>query len=499
MLDHLLKFSDWSRMIKAITRLKRLTRKVKDSNSRSCEASSLEERKEAELYVIKMVQGMSFSQEIRSLQNHNVPTRDDKLWKLCPFLDEQGILRIGGRLKHATLHPNVRHPVVLPKESHVSALIVKHYHERVFHQGRGMTLNELRANGFWILVCSKVVSSHIFKCIKCRKLRRCTEQQKMADLPGDRKEIAPPFTYCGMDCFRPFYVKEGRKELKRYGLLFTCMCSRAVHIEMLDDMSTDAFINALRAFIAIRGAVRQIRCDQGTNFVGAKNEFMEAFKEMDNAQLRILECEFLMNTPGASHMGGIWERQIRTVRNVLSSILEQFAKQINSASLRTFLYEVMAIVNSRPLTTDQLCDPSSPEPNHLLTMKSTIIAPPPGKFVREDLYLRKRWRRVQFLANTFWACWKREYLLNLQPRQKWVKEQRNAQVNDIVPLQDDSSPRNHWKLAKITAVYPGLDGRVRNVKLLLSDSNLDGAGKRTSKPVQLERPIQRTITLVEAD
>lgn len=232
----------------------------------------------------------------------------------------------------------------------------------------------------------------------------------MADLPEDRMETTPPFTYCWMDCFGPFYVKDGRKELKRYGLLITCMCSRAVHLEMLDDLSTDSLINSLRAFIAIRGTVRQIRCDQGTNFVGTRNKFAEAFKEMDQAKLEKLDCEFLMNTPASSHMGGVWERQIRTIRSVLMSILDQSSKQLDSSSLRTFLYEVMAVINSRPLTTDQLCDPSNPEPltpNHILTMKSTIISPPPGKFVKEDLYLRKRWRRVQLLANTFWTRWKK--------------------------------------------------------------------------------------------
>lgn len=223
--------------------------------------------------VIKLVQETAFSHEIKCLQQHEViETRDkvNKLHKLSPFLDDQGILRVGGRLKHAALHSNIKFPAIMPRDSHVSMLLVKHYHEKTYHQGRGITMNELRANGYWILGCSKVVSSQIYRCIRCRKFRRRTEQQKMADLPEDRMEATPPFTYCGMDCFGPFYVKEGRKELKRYGLLITCMCSRAVHIEMLDDLSTDAFINALRAFIAIRGSVRQMRCDQGTNFVGTK-------------------------------------------------------------------------------------------------------------------------------------------------------------------------------------------------------------------------------------
>lgn len=216
----------------------------------------------------------------------------------------------------------------------------------------------------------------------------------MANLPRERMATTPSFRYCGMDCFGPFYVKEGRKELKRYGLLLTCMCSRAVHVEILDDLSTDAFINALRAFIAIRGPVRQLRSDQGTNFVGARREFADTLKEINQEHLKEFGCEFIMNTPSASHMGGIWERQIRTIRSVLTSILDQSAQRLDGASLRTFLYEVMPIVNSRPLSTEYLNDPSGPQPltpNHILTMKTSIILPPPGEFVKEDLYLRKRW------------------------------------------------------------------------------------------------------------
>ncbi len=185
---------------------------------------------------------------------------------------------MGGRLTQAELHPHVKHPAILPKVHHVSRLLIKHFHEKVQHQGRGMTLNEIRSNGIWILGCSSEVSSLIYKCIKCRKLRKCNQEQKMADLPPERMETTPPFTYSGMDCFGTFYVKEGRRELKRYGLLFTCMCSRAVHLEVLDDLSTDAFLKALRCFIAICGNVSQLHSDRGTNFIGAKGEFLEMMK-----------------------------------------------------------------------------------------------------------------------------------------------------------------------------------------------------------------------------
>ena len=267
-------------------------------------------------------------------------------------------------------------------------------------------------------------------------------------------------------------------------------------------MTTDAFINALRAFIAIRGNVRQLRCDQGTNFVGARKEFAGLVKGMDTEMVKDLGCEFLMNPPAASHMGGVWERQIRSVRSVLTVILDQSSKRLDSASLRTFLYEVMAIINSRPLTTEHLNDPSGPEPltpNHILTMKPTVILPPPGQFIKEDLYLQKRWRRVQYLANEFWVRWKKEYLLSLQPRQKWQKKRRDSKVNDIVLLQDDLAPRNEWKLARVTEVYPGLDSKVRKLRLLVSNTTFDKKGKPTVKTVFLERPIHKVVTLLEAD
>lgn len=226
-------------------------------------------------------------------------------------------------------------------------------------------------------------------------MRGRTEEQRMADLPVDRVDPSPPLLYTGIDCFEPFYTKQGRKEFKRYGLLFTCLSYRAIHLEMLEDLTTDALLNALRCFIAIRGAVRQIRSDQGTNFLGAKNELerglMEFDKERISTYLARKQCDFLMNVPEASHMGGIWERQIRTVRGVMSSVLAQAKRRLDDTSLRTFFYEAMSIVNSRPLTTNTINDPKGVEPltpNHLLTMKSIVPLAPAGKFVQEDLYAK---------------------------------------------------------------------------------------------------------------
>ena len=205
-----------------------------------------------------------------------------------------------------------------------------------------------------------------------------------------------------------------------------------MHIELLDDMSTDAFLNALRCFIAIRGPVQQLRSDQGTKFVGAKNELREALKELDSARIKVFlaenQCDFLMNPPHSSHVGGVSERQIRTVRSIIMSIITESQGRLDSASLRTFLYAAMPIVNSRPLTVENINDPTSPvplAPNQLLTMKGRVALTPPGEFVREDVFARKRWRRVQFIAECFWSRWKREYLANITSRQRWHRPRRN--------------------------------------------------------------------------
>ncbi len=185
---------------------------------------------------------------------------------------------------------------------------------------------------------------------------------------------------------RNFYVDDGLTSVSSASEVMPILCS-TLHL------STDAFINALRTFIAIRGCVRQIRSDQGTNFVGARREFAEALKEINPEYLKEFGCEFIMNTPSASHTGGIWKRQIQTIRSVLTSILDQSVQKLDSDSLRNFFYEVMAIINSRLLTTEHLNDPSGAQPlmpNHILTLKSSVILPPPGEFVSEDVYLRKR-------------------------------------------------------------------------------------------------------------
>ena len=353
------------------------------------------------------------------------------------------------------------------------------------------------------------MSNCISRCVICRKLRRHLETQKLSDLPIDRVEPSPPFSYCAVDFFGPFLIKERRSEVKRYGVIFTCMASRSVHLETANSLSTSSFMNALSRFLSRRGPVRQFWCDQGTNFVGAQNELKAALEELDQVQLQeyLVEngCEwipFQMNVPHSSHMGGAWERLIRTVRCALETLLVSAGTQLDNEAFRTLMTEVESIVNSRPLSVNDLNDPEAPEPltpNHLLTLKQKLVLPPPGKFQRADLYCRKWWRRVQYMANQFWFRWRREFLQNLQSRSKWTQPRRNMAVGDIVISKEDDGPRNQWPLAKVVEVYPSEDGCVRKVKILKADGELDNQGRRQKPPTMLQRPIHKLVLLLPCD
>jgi hypothetical protein len=324
----------------------------------------------------------------------------------------------------------------------------------------------------------------------------------MADLPPDRVENAPPFTHTGLDCFGPFHVTLGRKEAKRYGLLLTCLASRAVHLEVLEDMSTDAFICALRRFVALRGNVRSIRCDRGTNFIGAERELNNSKKSVNGNtvqhDLLTRDCLFNFNPPSASHFGGVWERLIRTTRCVIEGLLKEHGTRLTGLTLPTLFYEVAAIINNRPLCVDSLTDPSAPAPltpNHLLTIKPEPVFPPPGNFQREDLYSRKRWRRVQYLVEQFWSRWRTEYLSYLQPRKKWFDKKDSLREGMVVILIDEATPRGTWKLALVQKVYPGRDGLVRSVQLRLCTVIKGKRGKSSIQTSLLDRPVHKVIPL----
>ena len=187
-----------------------------------------------------------------------------------------------------------------------------------------------------------------------------------------------------------FYTKEGCKTLKHYGLIFKCLASHAIHLKTLNSMESDSFISTTCHFINRQGKVCELHSDQDTNFVCARNELSVALQEQHRVSVKSFpwskDCnwiDFCMNLPTASHMGGIWERMMKSFRSVLSTLLQKQGTQLDDEGLRTLMSEAENVMNSRPLTKDNLFDPFSPEPitpNHLLTQKTEIVLPPLGNF-----------------------------------------------------------------------------------------------------------------------
>ncbi len=404
--------------------------------------------------------------------------------KFDPILVD-GLLRVGGRLNKAPIKPDAKNPVILPKQSAIVELIIKHYHITLGHSGREHVLAILR-DRYWIIHGNSMVRKVLTKCLSCKRRQAKVGEQKMADLPHNRVNPgAPPFTCVGVDYFGPFIIRERRSLVKRYGVIFTCLAIRAIHLEIARTLDTNSFIMALRRFISRRGQVKEIRSDNGTNLVGGEKELRLVIKDWNQEQIHNFlvqkEIKWIFNPPTASHYGGIWERCIRTVRKVLKALMKE--QIVDEESLTTLFCEVESIVNSRPLTkvSSDSRDLEPLTPNHLLLLRREP-ALPPGTFVKDDLYSRKRWRQIQYLTNIFWKRWVREYLPGLQERQKWNRQRRNFAVGDIVLVVDQSTPRNLWPIGRIVRVYPDKKGFVRSVDV-------------KTKMTVLERPINKLCLL----
>lgn len=347
----------------------------------------------------------------------------------------------------------------------------------------------------------RAISRVIFNCVTCRKLRGRQQEQIMAELPEDRLSTDPPFAYVGLDVFGPWPVtvrktRGGQSDAKRWAVIFTCMSTRAIHIEIIESMDTSSFINALRRFFAIRGSVKLLRSDCGTNFVSACKELQIDKQGCHNSKLHSFlkdsGCKWHFNPPHASHMGGSWERMIGVTRKILDAmLLEHRNAKLTHEILVTLMAEVTAIVNARPLT-EVSTDPENPAiltPAMLLTQKVATPPVPPGQFESRDLF-RAQWRRVQYLANVFWSRWQREYISGLQNRRKWKTIKPNLQTGDVVLLKEALEHRNNWPLGLITKIFPSEDGLVRKIEVKIF---------RKGELRCYTRPISEVVLLVSKD
>ena len=425
------------------------------------------EMNQAEKKILQYIQRQYYPDEVARLGKNKCIPKSSSLYTLEPMLDEDELLRLGGRLAEAPIPYDAKYPYILPRDHHVAELVVREVHEEAYHSGREHILALVRER-FWIPRGRPLVKKVLQKCTVCKRLRGPTEIQKMADLPSERlTPHKPAFQSVGVDCFGPFQVKRGRSQEKRYGCLFTCMTTRAIHIEKLSTLDADSFINALVRFCARRGKPETIRSDNGTNFVGGQRELNQAIKSWNEANktkkhLLLNHITWEFNPPSASHMGGIWERQIRTARKVMNAILRN--QVLDDERLDTVFCEVEQVVNSRPLTPvpDDPKDASALTPNHLLLLRDIPVLCS-GPYSKGDIYQR-RWRHAQFIADCFWKRWMKQYLPLLRLRQKWLQPRRDIAVGDVV-LIEEPTPRKHWPLAVVTKTFQSRDGRIRSAEL----------------------------------
>lgn len=261
-----------------------------------------------------------------------------------------------------------------------------------------------------------------------------------------------------MDVFGPWQVvsrktRGGSASSKRWGVLFSCLVIRAIHIEVIDSLSSSAFINALCWFISIRGRVQIFRSDRGTKFVGATDDLHTCIDKINVEDDKTKQYLFnsgikwIFNPPHSSHFGGSWERMIGVVKRILDGMmLDPNNHNITHEALCTLLAEGTAIVNSRPITFVST-DPDSP----LVLTPSDKCEFMCNEFSRKDM-LKSAWKRVQGLANQFWKRWQSEYLYLLQVRRKWEETAPNVKEGDVVLVKSDE-PRCQWPLATIQQVY----------------------------------------------
>ena len=475
------RFSKWLPLVKGLSRLITFIRSRRMQNAAPPQnqdtTSPVEIHQQAKKLIIANVQREAFADDIHSIERHERLPASSQLFKLNPQVDSYRLLRVGGRLEHATETNDEIHPLILPASHHVTSLLVEHAHSKVKHQGRHLTQGKLRSKGYWMLGGKRLISRTIHQCLVCRKLRGKFQEQLMANLPPERVTPAPPFSNVGMDVFGPWTLatcrtRGGAAQSKCWAVIFTCLAIRAVHIELIESLDTSSFINALRRFMAIQGPVKQLRCDCGTIFVGARNELESTLAEMSQEDIKTyLErngCEWKFNPPHASHAGGSWERMIGIARNILNAMFAALGmQQLTHEVLSTLMAEITAIINNRPLVPVSN-DPSVPEiltPASILSrMKSSPVLAAPGRFTQKDLYT-SQWRQVQHLANIFWARWRKEYLPLLQPRRKWQTELPSLKEGDLVLMRDKEAPRNDWPLARVSKTFPSQDGNVRKVEV----------------------------------
>lgn len=482
------KFSSWTTLVHVTAFILRFRYNAlcKDKSKREVNALSSSEIESAIRCILKKIQKDSFP-EILSAQNssHRI---SPVIQKLQPFRSDDGLIRVGGRLKNSSLHWNNKHPVLLPKNNDVVKLLVRYYHLKYLHAGPQLLQSQI-SRQYWILSARSLIRSTVFKCIRCYRCRPSLSQPLMGDLPQDRIQPQPVFTIVGVDYAGPYLVKPHSlrrvQPVKAYICLFICFVTKAVHIEMVSALTSEAYIAALTRFVSRRGRPSTIYSDNATNLTGAARLLSQLFREIESSPATLKyfsenNMKFCFIPPRAPHHGGLWERSIQSMKHHLTRVIGE--QIVTAEEFETLLAAIEAILNSRPLT-PLSSDPADLEaltPGHFIIGRP-LLALPEENFETTQLNRLRRWQLVQRFTQHIWRRWNNEYLHTLQQRSKWTAPQQNLTVNDLVIIHEDAAPPLSWRLGRIIKTHPGKDNIVRVVDVKTSHGVLSRPAVKISR------------------
>ncbi|CAH2084582.1 unnamed protein product [Euphydryas editha] len=424
--------------------------------------------------IIKLTQKQYFSNEIDALLQEK-PIKSN-LCSLNPFLDKNRILRVGGRLQNSNkITYDKMHPIILPKSSYITHLIIQKEHLRLLHAGPKQLLSSL-SQKYWLMNGIREIKKVTHKCITCFKLKAVAAKQLMGSLPIQRITNSRPFEVTGVDFCGPFSTKIARIRnpiiSKSYIAIFVCFSTKAIHAELVSDLSTEAFLASLKRFIARRGIPREIFCDNAKTFKGAQNKLNDLFKLNINAVNNFCTnsyIKFRFIPSYSPEFGGLWEASVKSLKYHLKRIVGNVI--LTYEELNTVITQIEAVLNSRPLL-PMSSDISNFEyltPGHFL-IGTALTSFPELDLSERPLNRLRFWDILTKLRQDFWKVWSRDYLTQLQNRPKWKHPYRNLKEGDLVIVRANSSPLV-WPMARVVKTYEGPDKKVRVVDIKMANSD----------------------------
>lgn len=436
---------------------------------------TVEEISQAENAVSSLVQKEAFSQELHCLQTGRSIKSDSALIALDPYLDARGLICVGERLRHAKISQEAKHPIILPSKHYITGLILKDKHVNLHHCGPEQLLASIRQK-YWILSDRREARKITRSGINCFRLQPKDTQVKMGDLPEVRvKGYVRLFAISGVDYAGPIKVRESRRRgrihtSKVYIALFVCFNTKAVHIELVTDLTTESFIAELRRITGRRGNCQKLYTDNATNFVGAAREITELFnflrekKDIIQEELTNQRIKWHFIPPRAPNFGGLWEANIKSMKKHFYAVTQGLV--LTFEECYTLLVGIEAVLNSSPLTplSNDVRDLSVLTPAHFL-IGERLLQPMEDSYLNDLDNRLKRWQHLQKVRQDFWRRWQREYLMELQRRNKWTGETGNLKVGTLVLLKEDNLPPLQWAIGRIISVHPGEDDVVRVVNV----------------------------------